>query len=238
MKSGLKSRCASSIASCSRSTPAAPARSSGSVVSACACSVARSRGSGRRARWHARDGVRRHLAPDEARELRQPRLDVGLLLRPELLEACDLHLGAQNVLLRALAHGVARARDALGFLPDVRLLVEYSSDSSARTRLQKERRTRGGDREALSLEALGEGHRVLRGDLLAEAALAGPGQGLAPHEAERRHRHLTEVGLQPSLTYRTETMGSGRACACSGRAREAARSPAAPAGPGSARGPR
>ena len=73
----------------------------------------------------AGDGVTRHLAPDEARELGQPRLDVGLLLRAQLLEAGDLQLGAEDVLLRALAHGVARARNALGLLPDVRLLVEH-----------------------------------------------------------------------------------------------------------------
>ena len=69
-------------------------------------------------------GVGRHLAPDEARELGQPRLPLRLPLRPQLLEAGDLHLGAEDVLLRALAHRVAGARDALGLLPDVLLLAE------------------------------------------------------------------------------------------------------------------
>ena len=72
----------------------------------------------------AGDRVTRHLAPDEARELGEPRLPVRLPLRPQLLEAGDLHLGAEDVLLRALAHGVAGARDALRLLPDLFLLAE------------------------------------------------------------------------------------------------------------------
>ena len=110
----------------------------------------------------AGDGVTRHLAPDEARELGQPRLDVGLLLRAKLLEAGDLQLGAQDVLLRALAHGVARARDALGLLPDVRLLAEHSQRLLGEDQAPEGPADAGGDREALSLEALGGGHRVLR----------------------------------------------------------------------------
>ena len=187
-KSGLKSRRARSIASCSRST----AGGAGAQLGAAwprprACSAARSRGSVRSARRTPATASRVHLAADEARELRLAGLDLGFLLRAERLEAGDLDLGAQHVLLRALAHGVARARDRLGFLPDLLLLAEQPQRLLGEDEVPEGPAHAGRDGEALPLEALGGKDRVLRRDLLAKIALAGPGQGLAAHHAERRH---------------------------------------------------
>ena len=141
----------------------------------------------------AGDDVARHVAPDEPGELGQARLDRRLLLRAELLEAGDLHLRAEHVLLRALAHRVPRPSDALGLLPHLPLLAEDAERLLGEDEAPEGPAHARGDREALPLEPLRGGHRVLRGDPLAETALAGPGEGLAPHQAERRHRHLTEA---------------------------------------------
>ena len=72
------------------------------------------------------DSLPPHLAADETRQLGLASLDLGLLPRAELLEARDLELGPEHVLLGALAHGVAGAGDALGLPRDLLLLAQHS----------------------------------------------------------------------------------------------------------------
>ena len=141
----------------------------------------------------ATDGLPPHLAADEARELGLARLDLGLLPRAELLEARDLELGPEHVLLGALAHGVARAGDALGLLRDLLLLAQHSQRLLGEDEAPEGPAYAGRDRPALALQAFGGRDGVARGDLLAQGTLAGPRQRLAAHEGERRHVALAEA---------------------------------------------
>src|SRR3972149_4204763 len=59
---------------------------------------------------------------EEAVQLRDAAVDLGLLLGPELLDARHLGLDAENGRLGARPHRVAGARDALDLLPALILL--------------------------------------------------------------------------------------------------------------------
>ena len=130
---------------------------------------------------------RARRAGEEPVQLGETDLGLGLLFGAELLDARDLDLDAQDVLLRPLADGVARARDAFDLLPDLLLVADEVEEVAAEEEAVVGTLDRGGDAAADALGLLLDLPGLARRDVAAQATLPGIRQLLARHEAERRH---------------------------------------------------
>ena len=124
----------------------------------------------------------------------------AFLLGAELLDARDLDLHAQDVLLRSLAHAVAGAGDAFDLLPDVLLVADEIEEVPAQEQAVVATLHRGSDAAADALGLLLDLPGLARGDVATKATLAGIGQLLARHEGQRSSSASSpRLGDQPSF---------------------------------------
>jgi len=213
VKSGLKSLCASSRASFSRSDAGGPGAQLGKCRSACACRVARSRGSGRKAEPGAGDDVARHVAPDEPGEL-GPGASRSRPVAPPAAapKARDLDLGAQTSCLCALAHRVARARDALGSFsrtpPAYVATLDIFLVRGASLRARRPSCWRGSRRRRELRSATGRHRAVHSARRPGPAARQYPGSGLAsPSNMLARGRATHRGSIHPGRADSRVTRG-------------------------------